>query len=264
MAERFAQIRTAILTQMFNPAPLAIAPQGTAGTINKGASSKDASDHPDDDVSIGQHHSAIKSHQAVLGKLDRAHKNALAAKDHDAASWISKAKDTHTMHRDWNMKMARNRRFKGAPPQAQRPGRAAQAPTAQRPATGQAQRPGMAQKPMAGRGTVNTKTGQRLGAFNPKTGQRMGSAPMGAGAAAMASVTGHAPAGHAPAARPQGQPMRPAAGGWARPQAPAAAQGGMRAGYGSPNQQPAKARKKKTAMGESLDYTALLEALCEE
>lgn len=31
MAERFAQIRTAILTQMFNPAPAAIAPQGTAG-----------------------------------------------------------------------------------------------------------------------------------------------------------------------------------------------------------------------------------------
>lgn len=31
MAERFAQIRTAILTQMLNPAPLAIAPQGTVG-----------------------------------------------------------------------------------------------------------------------------------------------------------------------------------------------------------------------------------------
>ncbi|RYF29405.1 MAG: hypothetical protein EOO23_06900, partial [Comamonadaceae bacterium] len=31
MAERFAQIRGAILTQMFNPAPAAIAPQGTVG-----------------------------------------------------------------------------------------------------------------------------------------------------------------------------------------------------------------------------------------
>lgn len=209
----------------------AIAMSDRAHKYNKGASSKDPMDHPDQDVAIAQHHSAIKAHNAVIGRLDKAAKNAAAAKDHDAMAWIQHAKDVHTQHRDWNMKMARNMRFGGAPASQQqnsapkqkaaKNGNGAQHQTPQ-----QQQQPSQQQQsqmqthapagpgpmarmsPYAGRGTINTQTGQRIGAFNPQTGQRM-NAPMSPGGAAMAAAgIGHQPMQQAPQ-QPQVQKPKP-------------------------------------------------------